>query len=210
MFNKESYIGTDKHGEIFCQEIKDGAIRGFYGYIVVELQDCTEVLQNVSWTHEVTIGKKTIKTGDAPGKVKPLPSRLKDLYEADTVSCDECNATYDSENINYPDTCEFVYLECAAMCKSCVKAADLLIEVKNPKDIFSARSMIDVDTTGYTEVETLFCDSSGFGTSRERALTKNQAIETVKKLLKGKRKLYAGLTGIGQFQVYVTLYRKGK
>ncbi|WP_455217006.1 nitrilase-related carbon-nitrogen hydrolase [Kaarinaea lacus] len=63
-------------------------------------------------------------------------------------------------------------------------------------------------TENYEEVETLFCDSSGFGSEREPALTKEQATARANDLVEQHGKLFSGLTGIGQFQVYVTLYKE--
>ncbi len=56
----------------------------------------------------------------------------------------------------------------------------------------------------YTEVDEFFVDSSGFGQPGELALTKDQFLSKVKKGL-----AYA-ITRIGQFQVYVTVYKAGK
>ena len=60
----------------------------------------------------------------------------------------------------------------------------------------------------FEEVETLFCDSSGFGSSGESALTKDQTIKRVQELLSEYSSLFGGITDIGQFQVYVTLWEK--
>lgn len=76
----------------------------------------------------------------------------------------------------------------------------------------NSKNYIGQDTQGthiFQEIDTLFCDSSGMGGLGERALTKNQAISRVQAILDASDDtLYAGITGIGQFQVYVTLYRK--
>jgi hypothetical protein len=61
---------------------------------------------------------------------------------------------------------------------------------------------------GYTEIDTLFCDSSGLGADNELALTKNQLEEKLTQLTKEHGKLHAFITNIGQFQVYITLYKK--
>lgn len=89
----------------------------------------------------------------------------------------------------------------------------IMIEVNEPNDIFHSRDFSNNTVpASYKEIETLFCDSSGFGSEYEPALTPEQAKAKVTELLKkykGKQ-LYSALTGIGQFQVYVTLYIKTK
>jgi hypothetical protein len=55
----------------------------------------------------------------------------------------------------------------------------------------------------------LFCDSSGLGSESEAAMTKNTTIKRVQTILdQNECELYAGLTGIGQFQVYVTIWKR--
>lgn len=60
----------------------------------------------------------------------------------------------------------------------------------------------------FTKIETLFCDSSGFGSESEAALTERQMISRTKQLMDEHKNIYAALTGIGQFQVYLTFYKK--
>jgi hypothetical protein len=89
------------------------------------------------------------------------------------------------------------------------KTEDLLVFVSKPEDIFKSPDIEDLkEPKNCVEIDTLFCDSSGFGSPNERALTAKQAIDKVKQLLNKHGTLYSGLTGIGQFQVYVTLYKK--
>lgn len=57
---------------------------------------------------------------------------------------------------------------------------------------------------GFTVTREFFCDSSGFGSPNEPALTKEQLIE---KLTVG---LYYAVTQVGQFQCYVAEYVKGE
>jgi hypothetical protein len=61
---------------------------------------------------------------------------------------------------------------------------------------------------GYSEIETLFVDSSGFGSDNEPALTQEQLENKLKHLLAEHKMLYAFITNAGQFQVYITLYKK--
>lgn len=62
--------------------------------------------------------------------------------------------------------------------------------------------------TDMKEVDTYFVDSSGFGASDERALTYTSFREKVQELIDQGKKLYACCSGIGQFQVYVTILEK--
>ncbi len=62
----------------------------------------------------------------------------------------------------------------------------------------------DYKPKGYEFVEDLFVDNSGFGTPGEAALTRTEFIARIKKGLG-----YA-ITGVGQFQVYVSVYKKQK
>lgn len=65
-----------------------------------------------------------------------------------------------------------------------------------------------MELKGYELVKELFVDSSGFGMDDEPALTKNQFTEELTNLLREHEELYATLTGVGQFQVYIGLFRK--
>lgn len=122
--------------------------------------------------------------------------------------CSECSQFHDGDDDQYPD-CPFTIRDCEVYCLECVPDELRLQEVNNAKDIFKA-PRVDIGTLpkAFKEVETLFCDSSGFGSPGERALTKDQCVAHVAKLLTKRKPLYAGLTGVGQFQVYVTLYTK--
>ena len=210
MINFKNYIGQNKEGCYIFQEIGDnGLIRGFHGFDLVELVDGERGLDQVRWTHKETINGKTHKTGEKPAPVLEIPSDIYGLYEVNTVSCEECGARHDSEHDVYGNAAWVIVNECEVYCKECVKADDLMIEVNKPSDLFKAKDVQDIDLNGYIEVDTLFCDSSGFGAPGERALTKNQALKQIEELLDTSNDtLYAGITGIGQFQVYVTLYRK--
>lgn len=61
---------------------------------------------------------------------------------------------------------------------------------------------------GYSEIETLFVDSSGFGSENEPALTVSQFEKRLAELLNEHKSLHAFITNAGQFQVYITLYKK--
>lgn len=60
----------------------------------------------------------------------------------------------------------------------------------------------------FTKIETLFCDSTGQGQESERALTELQMLKRTRQLMDRHKNIYAALTGIGQFQVYLTFYKK--
>ena len=78
-----------------------------------------------------------------------------------------------------------------------------LIEAKKDGDkaVFKA-PLIDSCPDGFTEIQDHFVDSSGWGQEGEPALTPDQFLAKVKA---GK---FYGITGQGQFQVYVTEYEK--
>lgn len=59
---------------------------------------------------------------------------------------------------------------------------------------------------GYEQIDTLFCDSSGFGEERELALNKRQLSQYVKDHINDG--FYYGLGDVGQFQLYVNVYAK--
>ena len=80
-----------------------------------------------------------------------------------------------------------------------------LIEAKKDGDkaVFKA-PLIENCPKGFMEVKSHFVDSSGFGAEGEPALTALQFLARVKA---GR---FYGITGQGQFQVYVTEYEKIK
>jgi len=85
----------------------------------------------------------------------------------------------------------------------------LLIEVTWPEDVFRAKNIIEYEVPDrFVEVDTFFVDSfTGEGSAIHGCLGKEELTDKVAELLTKHPKLYAGLTGIGQFQVYVTLYK---
>jgi hypothetical protein len=145
-----------------------------------------------------------------PKKIRPLSKAdrefLDQAYSVETHSCAACGMYHDADA--YVDV-PYTIRDCEVYCLECVPDELRLEEVKEPKDVFKAPR---IDTASlpdcYEEVETLFCDSSGWGNEREPALTVTATEQAVKDLLEQHGTLYAGLTGVGQFQVYVTLYRK--
>ncbi len=209
MINSKNYIGTNSRGDthIFQEIDSNGMIRGFNGYCVVETVDGTKGLENVQWTHKETIHGVMYETGDLLAPIIDMPDDIADLYEINTVSCEECGGAHDSEQ--YGAMSFVVVNECEVYCKQCVKSSDLLVQVNESGDLFKARDVDGIDLNGYEEIDTLFCDSSGFGAPGEMALTKNQALKRMQDLLDSNSgPIYAGISDMGQFQVYVTLYRK--
>jgi hypothetical protein len=66
----------------------------------------------------------------------------------------------------------------------------------------------DVDAK-YTRIDTLFCDSSGFGRSDEPALTHEQLKARLKLLLEAHGPLLLAISEQGQFQVYLAVWKAG-
>lgn len=69
-------------------------------------------------------------------------------------------------------------------------------------------SVETMELKGYELIEELFVDSSGFGAPDEPALTGSQFDRELTALLKTHGELTAKLTGVGQFQVYVGLFKR--
>ena len=83
-------------------------------------------------------------------------------------------------------------------------------KLNEPADLFRAPDMVDEDISDeYEEIARLFCDSSGLGGNGESALTKEQATEKAQDLIEDTDgQLFCALTGIGQFQVYVSVFKR--
>ena len=85
------------------------------------------------------------------------------------------------------------------------------IKLNNLDDVFHAPDLSNVKrVAGFKAVKTLFVDNSGMGQTGEAALTADQFIDATKQLMQNNPDLYAGLTGIGQFQVFITFYEKSQ
>lgn len=76
--------------------------------------------------------------------------------------------------------------------------------------VFRAKksSVETMELKGYRLIEEFFVDSSGFGADYELALTKENFLVKLTELLKEHGQLTAKITGNGQFQVYVGLFKK--
>lgn len=84
------------------------------------------------------------------------------------------------------------------------------ITINNLNDIFKSKvESIDItERKGYTLIDNLFCDNSGFGSDNEPAYTKSQFEQRIREILATNPTIYTTLTGVGQFQVYVGVYIK--
>jgi len=209
---KDRYIGKTEHGDLVFQKLdKNGLIAGFETFYVTELVDGTMVMTESSWTHEVTLKTgETWKSGDMPcNLIFPMDAADADLYVVSTFSCDKCGGQHDADA--YPNDQTYIIVEeCTVLCRDCVTADDVLFPLKSGRDLFKAKNVQGIDLTGYKEIDELFCDSSGWGSPGERALTKAQAEKAAQDLIDTHGEIYAGITGVGQFQVYVTIYKKAR
>lgn len=61
---------------------------------------------------------------------------------------------------------------------------------------------------GYDKITELFVDSSGFGEPGEPALTASQFINELKDLYDEHGAIACAITMVGQFQVYITVYKR--
>lgn len=73
---------------------------------------------------------------------------------------------------------------------------------------FPFPSIGDYEPPGWEKVEDLFADSSGFGRENEPALTVRGLKEKVKEYLREPGTHGFAITEIGQFQVYVGVFKK--
>ncbi len=210
-------IGKDEHGDFITADHKDGKITTLNQYVLIDENNSYDgnfYLVNWRCGGDFTVGGQTFRRGmKITEDFKPLNiseeelELLENAYDGNGSFCEECGTFHDTEQ--YYDV-SFTITDCGGFyCKTCVPAEELLVEVKGADDIFRSKDMTGVDLPDeYEEVDTLFCDSSGFGSPNEPALTKDQAEQAVDDLIEQHGTLYAGLTGIGQFQVYVTLYKR--
>lgn len=84
------------------------------------------------------------------------------------------------------------------------------ITLQNLADVSKApqKDRETCELMGYELVAELFADSSGFGQDNEPALTVSQFEKETRELVEKHGTLYAALTGVGMFQVYVGFFTK--
>lgn len=88
-----------------------------------------------------------------------------------------------------------------------------LVEIRHVENVrqckdFSDKSIKEIEKQFKVKhIETFFVDSSGFGRESEPALTYPSFLKRLEALKKKNKKLYGALTGIGQFQVYVSIFK---
>jgi hypothetical protein len=208
---KNNYIGKTTYGELVFQTIKEGTIASFQTFSVMELVDGQLVLSESSHCHSVTLDSGIeLKSGESPALIIEMDTDHADLYTCDTVSCEVCYAVHDSDDCSgYSSNPTWTIVnECEVVCLGCRSVEQALTLVSSPADLFKAKNLEGIDLNGFEEVDTLFCDASGMGSESERALTKSQARVRTAELIEEHGEIYAGITGIGQFQVYVSIYKK--
>lgn len=82
----------------------------------------------------------------------------------------------------------------------------------NLTDVFKSPrcSVKTMELKGYELIDNIFVDSSGFGSPDEPAYTVSQLITELRKILRNNLIVYTSLTNVGQFQVYVGIFKKTK
>lgn len=84
------------------------------------------------------------------------------------------------------------------------------INSTNVELVFKSKacSVETMELKGYSLIVELFCDSSGFGSPDEPALTLTALIDELKRITNERGTVYTAITGQGQFQVYVGVFQK--
>ena len=71
--------------------------------------------------------------------------------------------------------------------------------------------VVDEYPKGFTLVEELFVDNSGFGAPDEMALTRHQMERKLFELLEANNgEVHTYITNVGQFQIYLGVFTKNK
>lgn len=83
------------------------------------------------------------------------------------------------------------------------------LSIYNYKDVYKAKkaNVESMQKRGYKLISELFVDNSGFGQPDELALTQEQFEAKLHDLILEHGTLTAKLTNVGQFQVYVGLFK---
>lgn len=216
--DNEILLGQNSCGDIVVAELKDDKIRGFNTYWFIDRErsydGCYYVSMN-GWCHDVEINGVTYKSGMKLAKDNVTPffeddnvkENIEDAYQDEGSYCSECgtfHATDQYHNVSY-----VILNECELFCKDCVSTDDMIsqTEVESVDDIYNAKDIVGMDIADeFEEVHTIFHDCGWGGP----ATSHSEAEIIVNDLLEEHGTLFAGLTGIGQFQVYVTLYKRKK
>lgn len=84
------------------------------------------------------------------------------------------------------------------------------ISINNINKVYKAKrsSVETMQLKGYELIKELFVDNSGFGASDEPALTRSQFEIELEAILTKHGELTAKITNVGQFQVYIGLFKK--
>jgi len=211
----EIVIGQSEYGDLITAEIKDDKIRGFNDYQFIHKDNSADnnyYLVNWGWSHSVEVNGITYESGmKIDENLEPFfeNEELKELIENDDVYvtngsfCEKCGTFHDTDD--YSRT--YVITDHGGFyCKGCCPVGELMVEVNEVDDIYNSKDIVgmDMESEGFKEVETIFHDCGWGGP----ATNHTQATKIVDELVAEHGTLYAGLTGIGQFQVYVTLYKK--
>ncbi len=216
----ELFLGQDEQHDIVRVELDDNrVIKSLSGYTLITPEQSYDnhwYLSNHSWGGDYEVNGITYKRGMKLAKdFTPyyMDDKTKeviegdDFYENEGLYCEECGTFHDSDQ--YSDISYIITEQSEVLCKTCAKADDLIVEVIDSADIFNSKDIIGMDAPDdFEELETLFCDSTGWGNDNEPALTREQACSATQDLLDIHGALYSAITGMGQFQVYVTLYKK--
>ena len=214
MRKNKIYLGLSKYNEEIYAEIDENSkVTSLNGYYVVHDDDISNGcggMECISSTSEETLENgEVINRGDNL-KEWDLPDDdpYKDLYEINTCSCEECGQYHDIDDFHdYA-----VFIDGWLCCNECIPKENMLKRIEEPSDIFKVPNMSQVDLSvlddEFTEIDELFCDSSGFGNENEPALTQKGAEIYIEKLLNEHGEIYGAITSAGQFQVYVTIFKK--
>ena len=190
----------------YSAEIKDGKITGVNEYYLVEANQMAcgnEYIEDVGWSRESQGVEKDMSVS-VLNKYKVSEDdkeKFENTYRGSIHYCGECSIGHDMDDYSN----SFIITEYGrVLCKGCANIDDLLVEVTSPEDIFKAKDITGVsDLEGFEKVHTIFHDCGWGGP----ATSQTQAEVIINELLETHGQLYAGLTGVGQFQVYVTLYK---
>lgn len=84
------------------------------------------------------------------------------------------------------------------------------ITINNLQDVFKSKkaSVEMMELKGYQLIDELFVDSSGFGADDEPAMTKLQFETKLQEIVAIHGTVISKITKVGQFQVYVGLFKK--